>query len=238
MIMMSRRAFLLLAVTALALVSPSPLQGWGWKDSALQRVPLPAGLHLVSIDTSADLDGDGKPESLTLLHDQATIRTGDQIRWESPAAWQVAQAQISDLNRDGAPEAVLLVWRHFRPWPVDAWLPYGGRIEGFHDSGGFSCHIILIGWKQGAFREVWAGSAMADPVQRFAVADLAGDGQPVLVTLEGSYEDPPSAPSRRLSMWEWNGFGFTFVHELEDAHAFSLMGIAQIEDRQVLILSP
>jgi hypothetical protein len=144
------------------------------------------------------------------------------------------------LNRDRRPEVTLLVWRPFRPWPVDAWLPHGGRIQSFQDSNGSSCHIILIGWKQDAFREVWAGSALVDPVKRFAAADLMGDGKPYLVTLEGAYNDPPSAPSRRLSIWEWNGFGFSIVNELEDAHAahaFRLMGIAQVEDRQVLILS-
>jgi hypothetical protein len=238
--LMSSRPFLLLAISALALVSPSPLQAWQWQDRTLQRVPIPAPLHPVAAATSADFDGDGRPESLALTAGRATIHTESQRRWQSPPAWQVAQAQISDLNRDGRPEATLLVWRPFKPWPVDTWLPHGGRIESFHDSSGFSCHLILIGWKQGAFREVWAGSAMADPVKRFAAADLAGDGLPYLVTLEGAYDDPPSAPSRRLSVWEWNGFGFSLVKELEDApaaHAFRLMGIAQVEDRQVLILS-
>jgi hypothetical protein len=79
---------------------------------------------------------------------------------------------------------------------------------------------------------------MADPLKSFAVADLAGNTRQYLVTLEGAYDDPPSAPSRRLTVWEWNGFGFSIVNELEEAHAFSLMGIAQIDDRQVLILSP
>lgn len=232
---MSGRLFLLLAIAALVLVSPSPLQAWGWEDLTLQRAPLPSGLHLVAAGTSADFDQDGIPESLALAGGQVTIRTGSQTRWQSPVAWQVAQAQISDLNHDGLPEAILLVWRPFKPWPVDAWLPYGGRIESFHDSNGSSCHIILIGWKQAAFREIWAGSAMADPVQRFAAADLTGNGRQYLVTLEGAYDDPPSAPSRRLTVWEWNGFGFSIVKELEDA--FSLMGIAQMADRQVLILS-
>jgi hypothetical protein len=95
----------------------------------------------------------------------------------------------------------------------------------------------LIGGKQGAFREIWAGSALADPVNRFAAVDLMGNGQQYLVTLEGQYDDPSSAPARRLKVWEWNGFGFTLVNELEDAHAFSLMGIAQTDDRQVLILA-
>lgn len=40
---------------------------------------------------------------------------------------------------------------------------------------------------------------------------------------------------RRLKVWEWNGFGFTVVHELEDS--FSLMVPVQMEDRQVLILA-
>ena len=56
-----------------------------------------------------------------------------------------------------------------------------------------------------------------------------------LVTLEGEYDDPPSAPSRRLKVWEWNGFGFTVVSELEGA--FSLMATAQAQDGRVLILT-
>ena len=76
---------------------------------------------------------------------------------------------------------------------------------------------------------------MADPVQLFAAVDLAGNGKPYLVTLEGAYDDPPEAPSRRLSVWKWNGFGFSIVHEVEEA--FSLMGTAQIDEGQVLLLS-
>ena len=95
--------------------------------------------------------------------------------------------------------------------------------------------MILIGWRQNAFREVWAGSAMADLVKGFVAADLTGNGKQSLVTLEGKYDDPASAPARRLKVWEWNGFGFTVVNELDES--FSLMGKAQIHDRQVLILT-
>jgi hypothetical protein len=232
---MSGRPFLLLAIAALALVSPSRLQVWEWEDSTVQQAPLPYDLAPVAAETSADFDEDGSLEALALTQGRAAIRTGNQTRWQSPGGWQVVQAQISDLNRDGRPEATLLVWRPFKPWPVDAWLPHGGRIQSFHDSRGDSCHIILIGWKQGAFRELWAGSAMADPVKSFAAADLTGTGRPYLVTLEGAYDDPPSAPARRIKIWEWNGFGFSIVNELEDS--FSLLGTAQIHDRQLLILS-
>ena len=164
---MSGRPFLLLAIAALGLVSPAHVQVWGLNDMGLKRVPIPSVLQMVRAETSADFDGDGAPESLLLAKGGAIIKTGDQSRWQSPELWQVGQALIADLNHDGFPEAVLLVWRPFKPWPVDAWLPNSGRIKNFHDSNGMSCHIILIGWKQASFRELWAGSAMADPVKSF-----------------------------------------------------------------------
>jgi hypothetical protein len=233
--LMLRRTLLLLTITSFVLVSPVPIRVWQLEDVTLKRIPVPPALHLIQAETAADLDSDGAPDALTLAGGRATIRSGDQTRWQSPPAWEVTQAHIADLNRDGLPEVALLAWRPFKPWPVDAWLPNGGRIESFQDSHGKSCHIILIGWMQGAFRELWAGSALADPVNRFAAVDLAGNGQQYLVALEGGYDDPPAVPSRRLKVWEWNGFGFTVVHVLEDS--FSLMVPAQLEDRQVLILA-
>jgi hypothetical protein len=233
--LMSRPFFVLLAIVALGLVSPAPLQAWQWDDGGLKRMALPSTLQLVAAGASADFDEDGTAEAVVARAGRATIRSGAQIRWQSPPAWRAEQAQVADLNRDGRPEAVLLVWRAFKPWPVDAWLPHGGRIEDFHDDNGMSCHIILIGWKQGVFRELWAGSALADPITRFTVADLRGNGSQYLVTLEGVYDDPPSVPARRLKVWEWNGFGFTNVHELEES--FNLIAAAQMDDRQILILS-
>jgi hypothetical protein len=234
--LMSRRVLLLFTFAVLGLVSPAPIQAWQLDDLGLKHVAMPYVLPLDAATNSADFDEDGLEETLTSTGSGAAIWAGSQIRWESPQTWQVEQARVTDLNRDGIPEATLLVWRPFRPWPVDAWLPHGGRIDNFHDSNGMSCHIILIGWKQGSFRELWAGSAMADPIKIFTVADLMGNGQQYLVTLEGQYDDLPSSPARRLKVWEWNGFGFTNVNELEKA--FSLMGTAETNDRQILILSP
>lgn len=234
--LMSGRISLLLAIAALGLVSPAPIRALQLDASGLERVPMPSALHMVAGPASADFDGDGVPEHLILTWGRASLESEGRVRWQSPDAWQVRQTLITDLNHDGLPEAALLVWRPFKPWPVDAWLPDGGRISSFHDSSGLSCHIILIGWKRGAFRELWAGSAMADPIKRFAAADLSGNGRQYLVTLEGKYDDPPAAPSLRLKVWEWNGFGFTVVKVLEDS--FSFMATAQTADRQVLILTP
>ncbi len=195
---MDRRIALVLALVSLVLVCPARQHAWQWVDGSLQEVPVPAGAHLVSPETSADFDNDGEAESLVVADGRARLQTGDRIRWQSPPEWQVGQALVADLNRDGRPEAVLLVWRPFRPWPVDAWLPYGGRISDFHDSNGTSCHLILIGWYRGAFRERWAGSALAAPVKSFAVADLSGDGEQLLVTLEAQYDDPAICPGAQF----------------------------------------
>jgi hypothetical protein len=197
---------------------------------------MPANVHPLAASMSADFDGDGVPETLALANGQAFIRSGEQIRWKSPQAWQVRQVLIADLNRDGLPEAVLLVWRPFKPWPVDAWLPNSGRINKFHDSAGISCHIILIGWGKNTFRERWAGSALAEPVKSFDAADLTGNGNQFLVTLESEYDDPPSAPARSLKVWEWNGFGFTVVSK--EAGSFNQLVIAQADNGPKLILVP
>lgn len=230
------RRFFFLALAALTLVAPIPLHLWRLTGSDLIPVAFSAPLTALRPVTSADFEGDGQPETLSLVDGQATLTSGGQILWQSPVAWQVRQAEIADLNRDGQPEAVLLVWRPFKPWPVDQWLPQGGRIRDFRNAAGQSCHLILIGWYQNAFRERWAGSALVEPLQAFAVADLAGPGQPVLAALEAEYADAPSAPARRLKIWEWNGFGFSVVSTL--AGPFSQLALVRVPSGQNLILLP
>jgi hypothetical protein len=234
--MMLRRTFLLVSIAALMLVSPAPIRAWQLTNSELKAVPMPAEFHSVSPVMSADFDGDGQPETLTLANGHAAIHSVDLIRWQSPPTWLVQQAIIADLNHDGLPEVALLVWRQFKPWPVDKWLPAGGRIRNFHDSADRSCHIILIGWSQNAFRERWAGSALAQPVKNFAAADLTGNGEQLLVTLESEYDDSPSAPARNLKVWEWNGFGFTVVSQMQGS--FGQLAIARAGNGQALILAP
>jgi hypothetical protein len=220
----------------LLLTSPVPLRALELEPAGLSTLILPAGSMPIKPITRADFNRDGSPESLLLAGGRLTILSAGEPVWQSPAAWTVIQAGITDLNHDGIPEATLLVWRPFRPWPVDQWLPHGGRIAGFHDAEGNSCQIILIGWRDTVYGELWAGSALAEPVRSFAVADLRGDRLQELVTLEGSYTDSRSAPARALKVWEWNGFGFTVVSTMEGT--FYKMALVQARDGRNLILIP
>jgi hypothetical protein len=227
---------LFVSIGMLVQISPAPLHAWGLEGASLVQASIPTEMVPIAPGMQADFDGNGQVETLTLANGRAALLSQNKTVWESPESWQVVQAEITDLNHDGAPEAALLVWRPFQPWPVDRWLPSGGRIAGFHDAAGYSCHIILIGRVNGSYQEVWAGSALAEPVRAFAAADLKGDGTQELVTLENTYNGSRSAPARILKVWEWNSFGFTVVSTIEGT--FRKMVLVQASDGRILILVP
>jgi hypothetical protein len=233
-----RRPFpvLLLSLAMLLQTSPIPLRAFRLEAESLVPAPIPPGVVAVPPVTRADLDGDGTSETLALASGRLSILSTGVTVWQSPRVWQVVQATFTDLNHDDRPEVTLLLWRPFQTWPVDQWLPNGGRIGDFHDSAGDSCHIILIGWVHAGYQELWAGSAMAEPVNAFVAADLDGDHAQELVTLESRYTDPRSAPARTLKVWEWNGFGFSVVSSMDGI--ISKMALVQAGNGHLLILVP
>ncbi|MCL4561372.1 MAG: hypothetical protein M1281_12240 [Chloroflexi bacterium] len=227
-------ALLLLSTFALTLISPIPVRGWSLAGDVLQEQPLAGSTESIPYVTQSDLDQDSQPEYLLLSNSKLAIKRGAATLWQSPDTWEVTQARLADLNRDGLLEAALLVWRPFKPWPIDRYIPHPGRIDSFHDAQGRSCQIVLIGGSHGSYHEVWAGSALAEPVSDFTAADLNGDRFPELVTLDRRYEDTPSARSRSLSIWEWNGFGFSLLDRTEGR--FTSVRVVQIPGESAILL--
>lgn len=218
------------------LTSPILPRAWQFGASGLELVQLPSSLQPVEPLTTGDLNGNGLPERLSLSSNRASIYENEDLVWQSPPEWSISQAALTDLNQDGQLEATLLVWREFRPWPVDDWLPHGGRIASFHDSQNQSCHIILIGYSRGAYRELWAGSALADPIVSFAAADLDGDDVQELATLEGSYTIHRSGIAHTLKIWRWNFFGFNAVSSIEGT--FHQMALSIGSEGSLFVLTP
>lgn len=153
-------------------------------------------------------------------------------KWQSPPSWRVTEAISADLNRDGKNELVMVVWRPHKVWPIDAFLPSGGRIADFHDETGLSCHLILVGWDGSKYRELWAGSSLIAPVFNIRAADLDGDGNQELVAIEGKY-DNKNKPGD-LTVWEWSGFGFRLRERLQGK--FSEFGIVST-NQSVMIMT-
>jgi hypothetical protein len=204
---------LLTGALAMSLVSAPTLRYYSYASGVLAASSRNDGRILQPVNKS-DLNGDGWDDEIVLVNGGVEIRGDGGVLYRSNPGWRVEQAEFGDLNDDGAPEAVLLVWRDFETWPIDRLLPAGGRIAGFHDAAGQSCHIILIGWGKDGAREAWAGSALADPVMSFAMADLNGDGRQELVTMDGDYQTPRYLPAKAVKIWEWNGFGFSRLEQI------------------------
>ncbi len=224
---------MLLSLIALFNLSPSWIKAWTYEQNSLS-MQSGSFVHIQPIEPLSITQIAGTKYCLNLFDGQVEIYTCDtdqmEVVWQNPAGWEVREAFFSDLNRDGVPEATLLVWREFQPWPVDRFLPSGGRIDSFQDSKGKSCQVILIGMNDGKFDEVWAGSAMADPLHQIHAVDLDDDGVEELAGLEYPYNGNDHRSS--LVVWEWNGFGFT----LGDRKTGSYSNLLIVFDQQNILL--
>jgi hypothetical protein len=74
----------------------------------------------------------------------------------------------------------------------------------------------LIGWAHGGYNELWAGSALIQPVTQLRLVDLNGDGQQEMAALEEDYDHPERGGF--LTVWRWNGFGFSLAGQ--DRHRY------------------
>jgi hypothetical protein len=68
-------------------------------------------------------------------------------------------------------------------------------------------HPFIIGYREGAYRILWGGSAVADPIHEVELGDVDGDGVQELVVLE----EQGDGRNRAVSVWRWHGWGFSLV---------------------------
>ncbi len=146
---------------------------------------------------------------LEIIHNKGRVHVyaNESEVWESDLSWDVRRMLLGDLDNDAEQELALMLWK---PCLVEPGVIY--NHFGFAppcEEGTLRNHLFLYGWRDGEWRALWCSSPLADPIREMAIDDLDGDEQNELVVLEGSYDDPADAPARHVSVWRWNGWGFT-----------------------------
>jgi hypothetical protein len=208
----------LFIVIILSQTSPEVIRLWYWESTHQTLVEVPATSINDQLSIINPVYPENKPENcIELSNQKLTLKQCNKKlsyeEWQSPENWIVSEAIPADLNRDGVDEIALVVWRPFAPWPIDRFLPNGGRIAGFHDKAGLSAHLILVGWDGDEYRELWAGSALANPISTIRAIDIDRDGYEELVAVEGVYD--AFEKGGNITIWRWQGFGFTLLDRME-----------------------
>ena len=168
------------ATSLLARVQPQPVQGNTGSVAATGRSPQDGMFGSGEID----LTGDGLPEQVRLDDGRVVISGGES--WQSLPEWRVVDLALGDPNDDGRAELLLALWK------PDA-------------AGATHSHPFILGYRDGGYRVLWGGSAVADPILGVELADLDGNGVQELIVLEQRGAIPA------VAAWRWHGWGFTLL---------------------------
>jgi poly-gamma-glutamate capsule biosynthesis protein CapA/YwtB (metallophosphatase superfamily) len=134
-----------------------------------------------------DLTGDGLVERVSLEAGRVRIEsTAGGSDWISPPEWQVLDLAAGDPNHDGRQELMLALRKPDR-------------------AGVLLSHPFVLGYRSGEYKILWGGSAASDPIVEVELGDLDGDGFQELAVLEELHAGQGMA----VSVWRWNGWGFS-----------------------------
>ncbi len=145
-----------------------------------------------------DLTGDGNKEFITLNNGTLRIYRDDNEVYFSNPDWNIADAAIGDPNHDGRSDVITAVWK-------------------LCSEGTLVSHPYIIGYRGGSFHTIWGGSEFAHGIEELILVDFDGDGNQSLVIIEAVI--PGSGPGAMLttvSVWDWNGWGFSLRWRSEE----------------------
>jgi hypothetical protein len=165
------------------------------------NVPAPLPAYRLEKTHRYDIDNDGISEYYSLQDGVLTSYSGTITIWQSPQYWWVDDFFIGDANNDGMSDLNLLIWKagsfgSRRPF----WIT--------RDDTSIKSHLFIFKMFEGSFKPIWQSSNLDRPNYGSVLADINGDGKNELVVSEGNYTIPGE---RRVSVWQWNGWGFTVI---------------------------
>ncbi|TEU17915.1 MAG: CapA family protein [Anaerolineales bacterium] len=150
-----------------------------------------------------DLTGDGVTEQVRLEEQQVIIYRDGIETWRGLPEWRVVDLALGDPNDDGRSELVLALWKPDAAGvPRDSTEPSSrAQAEGLVEVS----HPFIIGYREGAYRILWGGSAVADPIREVELGDVDGDGAQELIVLE------ERGDGCAVTVWRWHGWGFSLM---------------------------
>lgn len=157
---------------------------------------LPSWVRWRDVTVEADLDGDGANDELRVKGRRLSVSDAVGRGWQSGGDWLVQDALVGDINHDGVPELILLVWKRGsygsqRPFWVE------------RDEWDFSQHIFIYQWRDGRPKALWMSSRLPLSVAAFF---LDAKGTLTVVTPEGE-----------TSRWVWLSWGLVEDDGVEPA---------------------
>jgi len=171
---------------------------FGGEQHTLYTGPTPSRtikkLHL-------DLDRDGGTELYSLQNGILTAESCGKTIWQSPGEWWVEDFFNGDANNDGIPDLNLLVWKAGS---------FGERKPFWvtEEDKSVKNHLFIFDLAGGSIRPVWQSSNLDRPNHGSVLQDLDGDGKNELIVGEGDYGKDRIS---RVTVWRWNGWGFTLI---------------------------
>lgn len=133
-----------------------------------------------------DLDGDGRAEELVLEGRRLRLLLDGRELWRTERSWKVEDFLTGDIDKDGRPELLLLVWKRgsfgeSRPFWVE------------RDELCYSQHIFLFRWDGESPVPLWMSSRLRPEVSAWA---MRPDGSLSIVT-----------PAGEETLWGWRSWG-------------------------------
>ena len=178
-------------------------------DGEMRARTLPAQPRAMNLSSATELAVaiDGVPLQVVLREGTVHVYRDSTQVWCSDPSWDVREMLLADLNNDGGQEVAFVLWKTFVLQPRFLYEDF--HFQAPFAEGSLRNHLFLYGWRDGEWRALWCSSPIADPIRELALGDVDADGANELVVLEGSYGDALDEAAHHVTLWRWNGWGFT-----------------------------
>lgn len=181
-----------------------------------------------SRQAEVNLDNDLTKESYILVNGRLTISENSKIVWQSSSEWWIDNFILADSNNDGIVDINLSLWKAGN---------FGSSKPFWVKENDMSVknHFFVLDFMNGAVKQVWGSSNLAEPNCEFQIADIDNDEKNDLIVIEGDYSQKPKCSGNYVAVWKWNDWGFSNEWRSEKGN-FSGIEIEKIDGKSYIVV--